>query len=136
MAATQALEAEPQNEAIRSMGPRLMCQPSKVGDDWAVKGCHIHIGRVELRVFPDHLGGVGFKSFFAVTTNNKNWVEAAIKAAVEDCLEDPQVRKGWIRSLRQGIRFMLSFDGEPSSLAKGRMLEFKFLILALERFEG
>jgi hypothetical protein len=113
-----------------------MCQASKVTNDWVVKGCHIHIGRVELRVFPNHLGGLGFGPFFAVTTENKHRVAAAIKTATEECLEDPQVRARWIRSLRQGIRRMLSFDGEPSSLAKGRMLEFKFLILALERHTG
>jgi len=112
-----------------------MCDASKVAYDWVVKGCHIHIGRIEVTVFPNHLGGVGFKSFFAVTPKNKNEVDAAIKTASEDCLEDPKVRDRWIRSLRQAIRFMISFEGEPSSLANGRMLEFKFLILALERYE-
>jgi hypothetical protein len=113
-----------------------MCQASKVTNDWVVKGCHIHIGPTELRVFPDHLGRVGFGPFFAVTTRNKQQVAAAIKTATEVCLEDPQVRARWIRSLRQGIRCMLSFDGEPATRANGRMLEFKFLILALERHTG
>ena len=43
-----------------------MCQASRVSTDWVVKGCHIHIGAVELRVFPDDKGSVGFKPFFAV----------------------------------------------------------------------
>jgi hypothetical protein len=113
-----------------------MCQASKVTNDWVVKGCHIHIGPVELRVFPDHLGGVGFRSFFAVTKEKKRQVAAAIKTATDNCLKDSAVRERWIRSIRQAIRYMLSFDGEPSSLANGRMLEFKFLIIALEQHEG
>jgi hypothetical protein len=44
------------------------------------------------------------------------------------------VRKRWIRSLDQAMTYMLSFDGEPSTLANGRMLEFRFLIIALERY--
>ena len=31
---------------------------------------------------------------------------------------------------------MLSFGGEPSKKSNGRMLEFKFLILAVKRYTG
>lgn len=113
-----------------------MCQASTVTDDWVVKGCHIHVGPIELVVFPDHRGGVGFKSFFRVTSRNSDAVNQALKIAEEECLTDEQVRNRWIRSLNQAIRYMLSFDGEPSELANGRMLEFKFLILALNRYKG
>jgi hypothetical protein len=112
-----------------------MCQASTVADDWVKKGCHIHIGQIELAVYPDHRGGVGFKPFFAVKKGNKELVANALKTAREQCVEDPQIRKRWIRSLKQAILCMLSFDGEPSSLANGRMLEFKFLIIALERYQ-
>lgn len=111
-----------------------MCRASKVTGDWVVKGCHIHIGPIELVVFPDHEGGFGFKPFFKVTPQNKKAVDEAIKAVQEECVPDPQVRKRWIRSLNQAMNYMLSFDDEPSALANGRMLEFKFLILALERY--
>ena len=111
-----------------------MCQASIVADDWVVKGCHIHIGKIELVVYPNHLGGVGFKPFFTVKHSNKQMVGAALKIAREQCINDPLVRKGWVRSLNQAIRCMLSFDGEPKKLANGRMLEFKFLIVALERY--
>jgi hypothetical protein len=113
-----------------------MCQASKVTDDWVVKGCHIHIGAVELVVFPDHKGGVGFKPFFTVTPKNEKAVAKALKTAEEECLRDTQVRTHWIRSLNQAMSYMFSFDGEPSPLANGRMLEFKFLIIALERYTG
>src|SRR4051812_26921530 len=107
-----------------------MCQASKVTHDWANKGCHIHIGLVEIVIFPDHLGGVGFKPFFTVTPQKLPAVKQALKTVRQVCLPDPDVRGLWIRSLRQGIRYMLSFEGEPAAKAKGRMLEFKFLILA------
>jgi hypothetical protein len=87
-------------------------------------------------VFPDHKGGLGFKPFFAVTPQNKKDVTEALKVIQEKCLPDPKVRKLWIRSLDQAMLFMLSFDGEPATLANGRMLEFKFLKLALQRYTG
>jgi hypothetical protein len=65
-----------------------MCQASKVTDDWVVKGCHIHIGAVELIVFPDHKGGLGFKSFFTVTARNHKAVTEAIRMAQEECLPE------------------------------------------------
>jgi hypothetical protein len=99
-----------------------MCQASKVTNDWVVKGCHIHIEAVELIIFPDHEGGFGFKPFFAVTARNRRAVADALKVAKEKCLPDPEVRKCWIRSLKQARIFMLDFRGEPSSLANGRML--------------
>jgi hypothetical protein len=112
-----------------------MCQASKVNDDWAKKGCHIHIGSVELVICPDHLGRVVFKPYFAVTSKNKKHVDGALKMAQDECLPNEDVRKRWIRSLNQAINHMLSFHGEPSSKAKGRMLEFRFLIMALERYK-
>jgi hypothetical protein len=111
-----------------------MGQASIVTNDWVVKGCHIHMGAVELAVFPDHKGGVGFRSVFAVTARNRDAINAALNSVVHDCLQDPLVRSRWIRSLRNAIIFMVSFDGEPSTLANGRMVEFKFLIDALERY--
>ncbi len=111
-----------------------MCQASKVTEDWVVKGCHIHIEGVELVVRPDHKGGVCFKSFFAVNAKNRTAVVEALKLAQENCLIDPEIRKRWVRSLDQGMAFMLSSRGALASLANGRMLEFKFLRLALNRY--
>ena len=111
-----------------------MCDASKVANDWVVKGFHIHIGPVELAVFPDHTGGVGFRPFFAVKAGEQRGVAEALKTAKENCLSDQKVRAGWIQSLNRATLYMLTFDGEPSTLANGRMLEFKFLIIALERY--
>jgi hypothetical protein len=99
--------------------------------DWVQKGFHIHIDEVELTVSPDHLGGVIFQTWFASTPSDR--AAQALKIAREVCLPDPDVRKRWIRDAGRAIRYMLSFPGW--SLANGRMIEFKFLILALERYE-
>jgi hypothetical protein len=112
-----------------------MCEASKVTQDWVVKGCHIHIGAVDIGVFPNHKRGLGFKSVFAVTAKNGEAVAGALKLA-EECLLDPDVRRSWVGSLRRATRFMMSVEGVLSELARGRMLEFKFLIIALERHTG
>lgn len=109
-----------------------MCHTSTVTDDWVTKGCHIHIGSVELVIAPDHQQGVVFKSFFSGTPDAE--ARRAIKIARENCLADEAVRKKWIRDIGHAVSYMLSFEGEPRRLANGRMLEFKFLILALERY--
>lgn len=111
-----------------------MCQPSKVSDDWVVKGCHIHIGGVELTVAPDHRGTVVFRPFFSMTP--VALADKAIKTANEDCLSDPAIRDRWIRTIRGATRYMLGYEGKYKSLANGRMLKFKFLILALQRYKA
>ena len=110
-----------------------MCQPSVVADDWVVKGFHIHIGGVELVVRPDHLGGVAFFGFFS--GDDPGEMAKAVKHAETVCLPDDQVRARWARAARRATELMRTYEGEPAALANGRMLEFKFLILALERYE-
>src|SRR4051812_9803922 len=105
-----------------------MCLPSHVAPDWVEKGCHIHIGHVELRVYPDHDGSVGFAPFFSTPLATAN---GAIKIAREVCLPDPEVRKRWVRSLRAATAYMLGVTGSPREKALGRMAEFKFLEVAL-----
>jgi hypothetical protein len=112
-----------------------MCQASKVTNDWVVKGCHIHIGGIELAVFPDHKGSLNFRPFFKVTPERATAVANALKMAQEECLPNPEIRERWIRSLNQGTTYMLSYVGQLSSRANGRMLEFKFLKIALERYQ-
>lgn len=110
-----------------------MCQASKLAEDWVVKGCHIHIEEVELVLFPDHLGGVGFRAFFS-KRNSAASVAHALKVAWERCLPNPDVRKGWIKMIKGAQALMGNYDGALSDLARGRMLEFKFLLIAIERW--
>jgi len=109
-----------------------MCQPSVVADDWVTKGCHIHVEGVELKVSPDHLGGVVFQPVFSSTGPRK--LKRALKIARETCLPDRDVRKHWIRSAKQASTLMIDYGGVFQAWANGRKLEFKFLVIALERY--
>ncbi len=113
-----------------------MCQASVVTDDWVVKGCHIHVDGVELAVRPNHLGGVMFKEVFSSTP--EDILRMAIQRAVRECLPDPAVRAKWRRTLEHAMEFVRgrakSGDDGLSRKANGRQLEFRFLILALDRY--
>lgn len=110
-----------------------MCQPSVIADDWVVKGFHIHIGDIELVVRPDHRGRVLFRGFF--TSDDPDDVDRAVRLATMQCLPDSAVRDKWVRDARRAMRFLRQYRGGLESLANGRLLEFRFLILALERYE-
>jgi hypothetical protein len=84
-------------------------------------------------MYPDHRGGIGFKGFFSSTDDDDE--SNAIRTAFERCLEDPKVRAAWFRRLDAAIAHMLGYRGGLKSLANGRMLEFKFLRIALKRWE-
>lgn len=108
-----------------------MCRPSVVTDDWVTKGCHIHIEDVELNIYTDHLNSINFRAVFSKTPKNR--VEWAIRIATDRCLQDPEVRKRWIKRLEAARIFMLDYNGVLAPLANGRMLEFKFIRIAIER---
>ena len=109
-----------------------MCEASKVTDDWVTKGCHIHVGGIELNVFTDHHGEIKFRAVFAATP--ANLLQQAIKTALEVCLPDRAVRTKWIKRLEMARVCMLGFEGQPARKANGRMLEFKFLRIPIERW--
>ena len=110
-----------------------MCQPSIVAPDWIVKGCHIHVNNVELGVFPDHQGRIGFRPVFGALTKE---VEDAIRDAVLICLTDPRIREKWINRLDAAQLAMLGESGDLYYLARGRMAEFKFLKIAIRRWSN
>jgi hypothetical protein len=109
-----------------------MCEPSKVTDDWVIKGCHIHVNGVELNIYTNCTGRIDFRPVF--TSTPEEHVKEAIKAAFDDCLTDPDVRTRWIQRLEMARIFMLDYPGGLRSLANGRMLEFKFIRIAIERW--
>ena len=109
-----------------------MCEPSKVTDDWVTKGCHIHVNGIELHVITNHLAEIEFRSVFASTRPDR--LRAAFKVAYEACLADPAVRTRWMQRLDMARLFMLNYEGALQHRANGRMLEFKFLKIALTRW--
>ena len=99
--------------------------------DWVEKGFHIHIGAVELVLRPDHLGGVMFRGFFSATDPTD--VTRAVRHARTVCLPDAAVRAKWVRDAGRAMSYLKDYRGALQTLANGRLLEFRFLILALER---
>ena len=79
-----------------------MCRISPVGEDWVKKGCHVHVGCVELVLCPDHLGGIVFRSPFS---SAMQWELDAAAGLVTGMLEDPTWRQTQ-RDCRKG-------DGTP-----------------------
>jgi hypothetical protein len=110
-----------------------VCQASVVADDWIVKGCHIHIGNVELALRPDHRGGIVFRPVFSSTPAHD--ATAAVQTPETVCLVDPVVRAKWRRELERAMVYVRGYEGSLETLANGRQLEFRFLIHALDRYE-
>jgi len=109
-----------------------VCQASVVADDWVVKGCHIHVGTVELALRPDHRGKIVLRPVFSSTPEDA--VTEAVRTAESLCLPDPAVRAKWRRDLERAIMFVRGYTGTLADLANGRQLEFRFLIRALDRY--
>jgi hypothetical protein len=110
-----------------------VCRISTVSDDWAAKGCHVHVGNVEVSLHPDHLGGIVFDTPFSTTPGRD--LRAAI-ARVKDALNDSRFRSQLGAAIRRAMAYMPGVVGYWSVKARGRLREFKFLLLALERWEG
>lgn len=109
-----------------------MCEPSKITDDWVTKGCHIHVNGVELNIYTNHIGEIAFRPVFS--SIRRALVEQAMKTAYEECLPDPATRARWIQRLKMATIFMLDYSGELHGLANGRMLEFRFIQIAINRW--
>jgi len=109
-----------------------MCEPSKVTHDWVTKGCHIHINGVELNIYTNHLGEIDFQAVFSSTPPEQ--VRQAIRTVYDTCLPDPSIRRRWIQRVEMARVFMLNYPGELRALANGRMLELKFIRVAIERW--
>jgi hypothetical protein len=104
-----------------------------VADDWVTKGFHIRVNGIELAVRPDHEGGVTFVSVFS--SPEEADVQAAIRRATRECLDDGQVRTRWSESIQRAKLHLISFEGELQPIARGRLMEMRFLEIALQRYE-
>ncbi len=109
------------------------CRISAVSDDWAMKGCHIHVGRVEVSLHPDHLGGLTFDCPFSSTSAES--LEAAI-SVVQACLADGEFLSRLISAIERATEHMPSVQGFWATKANGRLKEFKHLLQALHRMHA
>lgn len=107
-----------------------MCRISKIGDDWIVKGFHLHVHDVELVMRPNHKGSIIFKKCFRSTPDRE--AQPAIGRASQ-LLTDITWHQRFYRELERARRFVQTSGGRLSDLANGRAAEFTFLLVALRK---
>jgi len=111
---------------------RSECRISAVSDDWAMKGCHVHVGRVEVSIHPDNFGGVTYRSPFSSTTDKE--LAPAI-AVVKMHLADASFLTSLISAVGRASEHMPSVEGFWAERANGRLFEFMRLLRALHRMQ-
>jgi hypothetical protein len=109
-----------------------MWRISAISEDWVDKGCHIHIGQVQLAVRPDTNNKVIFRRVFTSTSESDFDLASRIAS---NLLADAEFRHKLREALRRAMAHMLGITGYKRDKARGRSGEFKFLILALDRLE-
>ncbi len=83
---TYYVEAGPVPVLVHNAGP---CRVSPVASDWATKGAHVHVGADEVRIFPNHLGGVGAEG---IRLRSGMASDQSVEAALAALRSDPQLR--------------------------------------------
>ena len=109
-----------------------MCRISPVNDDWVIKGCHVHVGGVELVLRPDHLGGIVFRSPFSSALQ---WELDAAARLVTGMLDDPIWRGKLTETVERAMSHLMGVRGDLYDVARGRLGELRMLVCALERWE-
>ncbi|GAA0829120.1 hypothetical protein GCM10009525_27440 [Streptosporangium amethystogenes subsp. fukuiense] len=97
--------------------------------DWATKGAHIHIGKNEVRVFPDGKGGVGVEGIRLRSGSPSN---AELQQALDAIKSNPQLRANLIHNARD---VMARMNSGELGMNKNRASEMHFLIKALEKMK-
>ena len=104
---------------------------SAIAPDWVDKGCHLHVDSVEIALRPDHLGGIVCRPIFSSTTDVN--LQSSCRIVFTRLREDRVFRSRLGDALERAMTFLLSIEGEKLARARGRLFEFRMLILALER---
>jgi hypothetical protein len=104
-----------------------------IHEDWVVKGCHLHVGELELGVRPDHRGGIVLRPIFS--SADQRDLDAAIRLVMAQ-LDDPTWRGKLGEAVERAMAFLMGIEGVLRPLARGRLRELKMLSVALERWES
>lgn len=110
-----------------------MCRISVIHEDWVVKGCHLHVGELELGIRPDHRGGVVLRPIFSNTDQRD--LDAAIRLVMAR-IEDPTWRGTLRDTVERAMDFLMGVQGGLRPHARGRLRELRMLAVALERWES
>ena len=105
---------------------RLDIQISVVSDDWAMKGCHVHLGALEIAIRPTHLGDVVFRPVFA--SDDPGDVRKAgevIRGKFEDP-RDPLLTQV-TEAVQRAMEHLPGIRGGAYTMARGRLAELSRL---------
>jgi WXG100 family type VII secretion target len=107
----------------------MACSPrvSPMASDWATKGAHIHIGGNEVRIFPDHEGGIGVEP---IRLSTGIATKADVQTVLDAVHSSPELRQDLIIKTEAAMREMNSGNWGN---ALNRAPEMHFLIKALRR---
>ncbi|MDT0347603.1 DUF6531 domain-containing protein [Streptomyces litchfieldiae] len=96
--------------------------------DWPTNGAHVHVGDREVRIFPDHLGGVGGEPIRLA--NGRVASQRDVQRALDEIADNPSFRQDII-DVATSVRARMNADNY--GMSQNRALEIHFLIKALER---
>jgi hypothetical protein len=108
------------------------CRISTISEDWVTKGCHVHVGQVEIALRPDHELGIVCRAVYSKTPDSE--VEAAGRV-VSEALEDPDWRAKLKDTLERAMDFYQGIEGKKKPQARGGLRELRMLLVALQRRE-
>ncbi|MEV0949670.1 polymorphic toxin-type HINT domain-containing protein [Promicromonospora sp. NPDC050249] len=95
--------------------------------DWGNKGAHVHIGRNEVRIFPDGKGGIGGKP---IRLRHGSASDGEVKTVLAEIDKNPALREDIIAKATSARNSMNA--GEYGTQVN-RAAEMQFLIKALEK---
>ncbi|WP_194922496.1 LamG-like jellyroll fold domain-containing protein [Catenulispora pinisilvae] len=94
--------------------------------DWATKGAHVHVGRNEVRIFPNGGGSIGAE---AIRLRTGTASAADVQTALDALNSDPALRADLIAKTQSA---MDSMNAGEWGMSTNRAAEMHFLIKALQ----
>jgi hypothetical protein len=109
---------------VHNCGGSIRVSPS--AQDWGTKGAHMHVGKHEVRLFPDGNGGIGAEP---IRLRSGTATAEDAQKALDEIKGNPQLRADLIEKSRSAMNSMNSGEWGMST---NRAAEMHFLIKALE----
>ena len=107
------------------LAPYIRVSPKH--SDWGDKGAHIHIGGREVRIFPDHRGGIGAEP---IRLRSGSPTPQQVQEALDALHTQRDLRKRLIQVAREVMNEM---NAGTWGYSQNRAAELHFLVRALEQ---
>lgn len=95
--------------------------------DWATKGAHIHIGKKEVRIFPNDQGGIGAEG---IRLRSGTASPKEVQKVLDEIHSNPSLRADIIDKAKSA---RASMNAGEFGMQSNRAVEIHFLIKALEK---